>query len=72
MENKNYTINDEYNLSPANEEIQDSLNIALDSYDSPAQGFKTSFVADSLKTAGFNVMDVYDKELESAPDNLVY
>lgn len=72
FEDKNYTIDDEYKVSPQNDIIENALITSLAFYDSPAQGFKTSFVADKLKSMGFDIINVYDKEMEDAPDGIVY
>lgn len=72
FDNKKYTINDNYEISPNNEIVSKALEIVLDSYNSPAQGFKTSYVAEVLKKHGFDILDYYDKELEDAPDGVVY
>ena len=72
LDNKNYLINDDYELSPSNEILKKSLENTLNAYSSPADGFKTSFVAEALKSQGFNVLDVYDKEMEDSPEGLVY
>lgn len=71
--NKNiYTIDDEYQVKPTNNIIEDALIVASTEYDSPAQGFKTSFIAQKLELMGFDVVDVYDKEMEDAPEGIVY
>ena len=72
LEEKKYTINDDFKVEPQNNIIEDALVSALSLYNSPSQGFKTSFVAEKLKTMGFKVIDIYDKELEDAPDGIVY
>lgn len=72
LEDKIYTINDDYKLSPNNELLENSLGVAISQYKSPADGFKTSFVADKLKTFGFNVVDILDEDLEDSPEGIVY
>lgn len=72
LEKEKYTINDDFMVEPKNNIIEDALISSLDLYNSPAQGFKTSFVADKLKSMGFEVLDVYDKEMEDAPNGVVY
>ena len=72
LEKEKYTINDDFKVTPQNNIIENALISSLDLYTSPAQGFKTSFVADKLKSMGFEVLDVYDKEMEDAPDGVVY
>lgn len=68
----NFTIDDEFQVSPKDNIIENALISSLDLYNSPSQGFKTSFVADKLKSMGFEVLDVYDKEMEDAPEGVVY
>lgn len=70
--NERFTINDDYELTPKNEMLSSQLSQIIDSYDSPALGFKTSYIATKLKENGFEVLDVYDKELEDAPEGAVY
>ena len=72
FENEKFTINDDYELTPKNEILLSQLSQIIDSYNTPALGFKTSYIATKLKENGFEVIDVYDKELENAPDGIVY
>ena len=72
LDNSVYTIDDEYKLTPKNEVLENALITSLTLYNSPSQGFKTSFVADKLKAMGFDVVDVYDKEMEDSPEGIVY
>lgn len=69
---KIYIVNEDFSVSPENKDIKDAIENALKTYTSPAQGFKTSFVADKLKNSGFNVVDVYDEEMENSPEGRVY
>ena len=39
---------------------------------SPAQGFKTSFVAEQLKKYGYEILEVEDEEMENSPEDRVY
>ena len=72
LDKETYTINDDFKVNPQNDIIENALISSLDLYDSPSQGFKTSFIADKLKSMGFDILDVYDKEMEDAPDGVVY
>lgn len=72
FENEKFTIDDDYELIPKNEILSFQLSQIIDSYNTPALGFKTSYIATKLKENGFEVIDVYDKELENAPDGIVY
>lgn len=72
FENEKFTIDDDYELTPKNEILSSQLSQIIDSYNTPALGFKTSYIATKLKENGFEVIDVYDKELENAPDGIVY
>lgn len=71
-DNENYTINKNYELHPNNDFLLTSLEQALSNYNSPSQGFKTSFVAEELKKQGLNIIDVYDEGLEDSPEGIVY
>lgn len=72
FKNEKFTIDDDYELTPENEILSSQLSQIIDSYNTPALGFKTSYIATKLKENGFEVIDVYDKELENAPDGIVY
>lgn len=74
LENKGarYTIDSNYSVKPNDIVLNDIVKNILQQYNSPAQGFKTSFLANMLEQKGFNVLDVYDEELENSPDGLVY
>lgn len=72
FENKIFTINDDYKLSPSNENIEKSLQDAINTYNSPAQGFKTGYIAEQLSNSGIKILDIFDKELEDTPDGIVY
>lgn len=68
----NFTIDDEFNVNPKNEIIENAVISSLALYNSPSQGFKTSFVANQLEQMNFDILDVYDKEMEDAPEGVVY
>lgn len=70
--NQKYTIDDDFKITPNNEVISKALELVLDSYKSPSQGFKTSYVAEVLKKHGFDVLDYYDNELEDSPEGIIY
>ena len=56
LDKETYTINDDFKVNPQNDIIENALISSLDLYDSPSQGFKTSFIADKLKsTLGIGV-----------------
>lgn len=69
---KENKINDDFTLKTKDEDLQLDLNMALAQYDSPAQGFKTSFVAQILENYGYKIIDLYDEEMENSPDDRVY
>lgn len=71
-EDKIYTINEDYKLSPTNESLNKMLKNAIDEYGYPSQGFKTGFVVQQLKNYGIKIIEFYDKEMEEAPDGVVY
>lgn len=70
--NKKYTINKKYELAPKDDVLNLLLTQIIDTYNSPAQGFKTSYIAEKLEDNGINIMDVYDEELENSPDGVIY
>lgn len=72
FQNKIYTVDEDYKISPKEDLLQDLIDVACMEYGNPSQGFKTSFVADKLKFMGCKVLDVYDKEMEDAPEGVVY
>lgn len=72
FENQNYTINEDYELTPENEILSQELEYIKESYTSPAQGFLTSYIAEQLRKLGLDVLDVYDEQMETDPDGLVY
>lgn len=72
FQNKIYTVNEDYKISPQEDLLQGLIDCACTEYGNPSQGFKTSFVADKLKSMDFEVLDVYDKEMEDAPEGVVY
>lgn len=70
--NTEFTIEDDFTFNPANEELKMDLDMALSEYDSPAQGFKTSFVAEQLKKYGYEILELEDEEMENSPEDRVY
>lgn len=72
LENKIYSIDEDYNVKPSNKDIEILVNQFALLYSNPSQGFKTSFIAEKLKEANIDVVDVYDKEMENAPEGIVY
>lgn len=67
-----FIINEDFTLNPTNEDLQMDLDIALSEYDSPAQGFKTSFVAEQLQKYGYEIIELVDEEMANSPDDRVY
>ena len=69
---KENTIKEDFTLKLEDKELELDVKMALEQYDCPAQGFKTSFVAQVLKNYGYKIIELIDEEMENSPDNRVY
>lgn len=72
FQNKTFIVNENYEVSPNEEILQELIDCVCMEYGYPSQGFKTGFVVQQLKNRGIKVIDFYDKEMEEAPENVVY
>lgn len=72
FQDKIYTIDDKYKLSPKEDILQGLIDSICEEYGYPSQGFKTGFVVQQLKNHDIKIIDFYDKEMEEAPENIVY
>ena len=72
FQNKTYTVNEDYKISPQEDLLQGLIDCACMEYGNPSQGFKTGFVVQQLKNQGIKVIEFYDKEMEEAPEGIVY
>lgn len=70
--NKENVIQEDFTLKLEDKELKLDVEMALEQYDSPAQGFKTSFVAQILKNYGYKILELIDEEMENSPDDRIY
>lgn len=72
FQNKTYTVGEDYKISPQEDLLQGLIDCACMEYGYPSQGFKTGFIVQELKNQGIKVIEFYDKEMEEAPEGVVY
>lgn len=72
FQNKIYTVDEDYKISPKEDLLQDLIDVACMEYGYPSQGFKTGFVVQQLKDRGIKIIEFYDKDMEDAPEGVVY
>lgn len=72
FEQSKFTIDEEYRVHPSDDLLNNMVQIALSNYNSPAQGFKTSFVAEELEKMGTEIIKVFDEDMENSKDDVVY
>lgn len=72
FQNKIYTVDDDYKISPQEDILQGLIDIACMEYGYPSQGFKTGFVVQQLKDRGIEIIEFYDIDMEEAPDGIIY
>lgn len=72
FQNKTFTVDEDYKISPEEDILQGLIDIACMEYGYPSQGFKTGFIVQQLKNRGIKIIEFYDKEMEDAPEGVVY